>query len=95
LGDAAFLKGLRAYVEQYRYRWSCPDCLSRVLASQNPSLARALDGARAHWWLERHGDEDLGTFDISSLNLPTGGSVDPATMKMLEDAIRALQGGGP
>jgi hypothetical protein len=67
VGDGAFFTALRKYVEDYRYRWGCAACLTREVAKASPSDVERLDGLRRRWWKERHGDEDLGAFDMSKM----------------------------
>ena len=31
VGDTAFFKGLRSYVDTYRYKWACLDCFRKEL----------------------------------------------------------------
>jgi hypothetical protein len=97
VGDAAFVKGLRDYVDQYRYRWSCTDCFTQVLAGENPGAKDMLADLQRHWWSEAHGDEDLGTFDLSGLahQMGAAGKVDADTVRALQDALKALQGADP
>lgn len=99
LGDAAFLKGLRAYVDAYRFRWACRDCLTQVLAKQSPAHAAKLRALRRRWWEETHGDEDLGGGDAAGLLSRMGGQqLDPETQKLLEELLPQLLGtgtGGP
>lgn len=95
LGDTAFFRGLRAYIDAYRYRWSCSACLSRVLASESPGSAARLDALRRHWWQERHGDEDLGKADLSGMLSGVGGAqLDPQTLQMMQQLMQQLLGQG-
>jgi len=93
LGDAAFFAGLRAYVDEYRFRWACGDCLTRTLSRLNPSQAKALHLLRRRWWEEAHGDEDLGQLDLSALNQLGGGDLGPEVLELLKQLPGAL--GGP
>jgi hypothetical protein len=95
VGDAAFVRALREYVDRYRYRWSCTDCFTQVLAEENPGAADALVDLQRHWWSESHGDEDLGTFNLGGLTqqMGPGNNADAETIKALQDAVKALQGG--
>jgi hypothetical protein len=94
LGEAAYVKGLAAYVEAYRYRWACADCLTRTLASLHPKEAQALEALRRHWWREAHGDEDLGAPDVSRLMQQMGGArLDAQSQQLLQQLLKGL--GGP
>ena len=64
-----------------------------------PAQSRPLEKLRKRWWDEAHGDEDLGKPDLGGMFGGTASAdpnnteqLDPATMRMLEEAIRALQG---
>ena len=91
VGDEAWLKGLKAYVEQNRYRWVTSRTLTELVGKQNPASAKKLEALRQHWWNEAHGDEDLGTIDLASM-LGGAGSpgIDPKMLKELEKAMKAL-----
>ncbi len=67
VGDAAFLKALRAYVDAYRFKWTCKECFTKELARVSPANAGALERLRTRWWREARGDEDLGRPRLESL----------------------------
>ncbi|MDP2270206.1 MAG: aminopeptidase [Archangium sp.] len=93
VGDEAWLKGLKSYVEQNRYRWVTSRTLTELVGKQNPVHAKKLEALRNHWWNEAHGDDDIGGLDLNSLL--TGGSMqglDPKVMQELEKAMKALGG---
>ena len=94
VGDEAWLKGLKSYVEQNRYRWVTAKTLTELMGKQNPLLARKLESLRQHWWNEVHGDEDLGAADLNSML--TGGAgapgVDPKILKQLKKIMKAMTG---
>jgi hypothetical protein len=93
VGDEAWLKGLRAYVETNRYRWVTARTLTELVGKQNPAAAKKLEALRNHWWNEAHGDEDLGTLDMGSLLGGTNGvGLDPKTVKEIEKAMKQLTG---
>lgn len=101
MGDAAFMKAMRSYVDTYRYKWACADCFTQTLSKQSPMLASRLSKLRQRWWLEARGDEDLGQPDVLKLMGPLGGNmqsmpgmqgIDAESLQLLQDAIRALQG---
>jgi len=94
LGEDAYVAGIRAYVEAYRYRWACAQCLTRTLASLHPAKAEALRALRQHWWREAHGDQDLGRPDLSKMvKQLSGADLDPQSQKLLEQLLQGL--GGP
>lgn len=93
VGDEAWLKGLKSYVEQNRYRWVTSRTLTELVAKQNPQHGKKLEALRNRWWNEAHGDEDIGGLDLNSLL--TGGSMqglDPKVLQELEKAMKALGG---
>lgn len=98
VGDEAWLSGLRAYVEQHRYRWVTSKTLTELMAKRNPTAAKKLEALRVRWWNEAHGDEDLGAGpDVSGLlgggQVPAGlQGIDPRTLEELERALDALSG---
>ena len=97
LGDKAYVDGLRAYVDAYRFRWACRDCFTRVLAQRSPDKASQLWALRRRWWTEAHGDEDLGGADPALLVQQLGGQqLDPQTLELLKTLLPQLLGnGGP
>ncbi|XXF76592.1 M1 family aminopeptidase [Myxococcaceae bacterium GXIMD 01537] len=97
IGDEAFVRGMRSYVDTYRFKWTCSDCFTRELAKASPGQARALEKLRVRWWQESKGDEDLGQADLSalmgSMGMGTGGmELDVESMKMLEQLLPGLLG---
>ncbi|HSP77654.1 MAG TPA: M1 family aminopeptidase [Myxococcaceae bacterium] len=95
IGDEAFFKALRSYVDTYRFRWACSDCFTRELGKASPSQARALERLRVRWWEETHGDEDLGAFDMAALLGGAGaggldGQLDAETLKLIEELLPGL-----
>ena len=91
MGDEAFFRGLRAYVDTYRFKWTCDDCLTQQLAKASPPHAAALERLRVRWWKEAHGDEDLGEPNLGAL-LGGGGQLDPETLKLMEELLPGLLG---
>ncbi|QRK04041.1 aminopeptidase [Archangium violaceum] len=89
MGDEAFFKGLRSYVDTYRFKWTCGDCLTRELAKASPSNAKELERLRVRWWKEAHGDEDLGQANMGAL-LTGGAELDPETQKLIEELLPGL-----
>ncbi|MGZ3459049.1 MAG: M1 family aminopeptidase, partial [Archangium sp.] len=92
LGDEAFFKGLRSYVDTYRFKWSCGDCFTRELGKVSPASAKELERLRVHWWKEAHGDEDLGKTNMGALlGAGTNGEgLDPQTLKLMEELLPGL-----
>lgn len=97
LGDAPYLKALRAYVDENRWKWVGTDAVFRSLG------AKKLEKVRKRWWQEPRGDEELGKGDFAGLlqGGALGGAgagdlqLDPAQLKQLEEAMRQLGGSGP
>lgn len=94
VGDDAFLRGLRSYVDTYRYKWASIDSFRKELAKGSSASSGALERLQNHWWKEAHGDEDLGQPSIETL---MGGSMgdmklDKDTQKMLEQMLNGLSG---
>ena len=85
VGDEAWLKGLKSYVETNRYKWVTSRTLTELVAKQNPGSGKKLEALRQRWWNEVHGDEDLGLMDLGSLQ-----GLDPKVLQELEKAMKAL-----
>ncbi|MBM4776290.1 MAG: M1 family metallopeptidase [Archangiaceae bacterium] len=98
VGEDTWERTLKAYVEQYRYRWVTSKTLTEVAAKQSPSQGRQLDVLRRHWLEETHGDEDVGTMNLEELlqgtqqGNPSDAQLDPEAMKMLNDLLKQLGG---
>ncbi|MDP3238436.1 MAG: aminopeptidase [Myxococcales bacterium] len=96
VGDEAWERTLRAYVEQNRYRWVSSKTLTEVAAKSAPGHAKQLEVLRKRWLEELHGDEDIGQLDLSELlndmNLPQGTPIDPESAKLFEELMRQLGG---
>jgi aminopeptidase N len=99
VGDEKYFKTLRAYCDELRWGMARPDTFTKTLGKLVPAQAKALEKLRKRWWDEAHGDEDLGKPDLGAmfggapdLSGGAGGQLDAETTKMLEEAIRALQG---
>ncbi len=67
LGDAAFLRDLRAYVDTHRWGWADSGSLTALLALRHPAEAQALRALQRRWWSEAHGDEDMGLAEGGAL----------------------------
>lgn len=94
VGDEKYFKTLRGYADTYRWGIARPDSLTAMLGKASPAHLKSLEKLRKRWWEEAHGDEDLGKPDLGAMfgGAGAGPSLDPNTMKMLEDVIRALEG---
>jgi hypothetical protein len=92
VGDEAFFKAMRAYVDAYRFRWTCDNCFTRELAKASPSHAAALERLRVRWWKEAHGDEDLGKPNMGALLGAgvNGQDLDPETLRLMEELLPGL-----
>lgn len=93
LGEGAFLAGLRAYLDEYRFKWACGDCLTKVLERKNPKQAAAIRALRKRWWEGVHGDEDLGQGDLGAMMEGlTGQEISPEAKELLEQLLPQLMG---
>lgn len=95
VGDDAFFRGMRSYVDTYRYKWASLDSFRKELAKASSGSSGALERLQNHWWKETHGDEDLGQPSIETL---MGGSMgdmklDKDTQKLLEEMLKGMSGG--
>ncbi|MFY0570549.1 M1 family aminopeptidase [Archangium lansingense] len=95
IGDEAFFRALRSYVDTYRFKWTCDDCFTRELAKASPSKAQELEKLRVRWWQEAHGDEDLGKPNMGGLLGAgmNGEALDPETLKLMEELLPGLMKG--
>ncbi|MGO9832020.1 MAG: aminopeptidase [Myxococcaceae bacterium] len=75
LGDAAFVRDLRAYVDAHRWGWADSSSLTALLAQRHPGQAEALRALQRRWWSEAHGDEDLGGAEAAA-GLPSEAEVE-------------------
>lgn len=94
VGDDAWLATLRAYVEENRYRWVTSRTLTELAGRRSPGSAKKLEALRQRWWLEAHGDEDLGAGpnldSMQGLNGLQG--LDAKTLEEFDKALKALAG---
>jgi aminopeptidase N len=69
MGDERFFNVLRRYYSAHRFRTVTPDHLRNVFlnGSENPRAAR---GLFQRWLREKHGDEDIGTPDLTLVPPP-------------------------
>jgi hypothetical protein len=96
VGDEAWLRGLKTYFEQNRYRFVGTKTLMQVVGKQS-GQSRRLDELRVRWWEEAHGDEDVGTFDLEAMMNGSKGNpgllgVDPRALQEFEKAMKMLSG---
>ncbi len=99
VGDEKYFKTLRSYCDDLRWGIARPDTFTRMLGKAVPAQAKALTKLKKRWWEEAHGDEDLGKPDVGALfgGVPSSNGqaveqLDAETMKMVEEAIRAMSG---
>lgn len=93
LGEEAFFRGLRAYLEAHRYRWAGDDELLNALAAEKPGSRSELLELRRRWWDQAHGDEDLGRSELLEvLGAGQAFKIDAATQGALEELLRQLSG---
>ncbi len=98
-GDAAYFKALKSYAEAYRWKNAHDTSFTAELTKASPASAKGVEKLRRHWWLEKHGDEDIGEAGagglLSGLSGASGGQaqpIDAETQKLIEEAIKALGG---
>ena len=106
LGGRALLRALRLYVRRHAFALAEPkDLLAELQTAAGP----AKDKMTALWqrWLhESHGDQDIGTLNLGDLagllgKMPAGSQMnpaaatglDPATLRMFQQAVRQISGG--
>lgn len=94
VGDDAFLRAMRSYVDTYRYKWASLDSFRKELAKASPGTGGALERLQSHWWKESHGDEDLGQPSFESLMGGNMGDLklDKDTQKMIEEMMKGMSG---
>jgi hypothetical protein len=101
----ALLRFLKAYAARFAFRQARPEDL---LKTAEAVLKKKLKVRRLYrrWILENHGDQDVGTLDFSDLDrlvnqlsglrksgsLHPGGPVDPAVLRLFQQAVRQLSG---
>ncbi len=94
IGDDAFFRAMRSYVDTYRYKWASLDSFRKELAKASPGTGGALERLQNHWWKEAHGDEDLGQPSFESLMGGNMGDLklDKDTQKMIEEMMKGMSG---
>jgi hypothetical protein len=104
-GDAGFFSALRTYADSFRWHWAGPKSFTEVLATKVPKHKATFEELRKRYWLEAHGDDDIGQKGVMS-QLPPGAAqlmqsfnpngpsqqLDAEQQKMLEEALKVLQG---
>lgn len=99
VGDEAFFRALRAYVQAYRFREAPSVAVIDALARESGGLDAEVRALARRWIYERHGDEDLGPNDPSSVLRtmlpPEFGAVlsDPSLGSLLQGMMGSLLGG--
>ena len=93
VGDERYFKTLRAYCDQNRWGIARIDTFTNMLV-KGASNPKQLTELKKRWWDEAHGDEDLGKPAIGDMFGGGAGAqgIDANTVKMLEEAIRAMGG---
>ena len=105
MGKKVFLRFLKSYASQFAFRQATPDDLFKkaVAATKKKAKVKALI---QRWIRESHGDADIGTVDFSDLdrlinqlssmqaagNVRFDGPVDPAVLRLFQQAVRQLSG---
>jgi hypothetical protein len=97
VGDATFFKGLRSYVDTYRYRWAGPRSFTEILQKLSAGNAAKLESLRKRWMDEAHGEEDLGSSALGNIpgmgKLPGGmpaQGLDPASLEALQQMLKEM-----
>lgn len=102
-GKKAFLRFLRTYATRLAFRQATPADLVRV-AIRVFGKKRRVKVLYKRWIEENHGDEDIGTLDLSDLdrlinqlshiqkagNVQLGGPIDPAFLQLFQQAVQQL-----
>ena len=106
LGRKRFIRMLRRYARRHAFRRVEPVDLLQAARGAGARPA-AIENLYRRWIEQAHGDEDIGGLDLRDLdkllgqlgalqgisNIKIDGQLDPATLKMLQDAVRQLTGG--
>jgi hypothetical protein len=95
VGDAAFFKALRAYLDEHRHRWACTGCFPAAVGRASPKKAKQVEALRLRWWEQAHGDADLGPADLGQMMEQLGGQkleLDPKTLELLQQVLQGLGG---
>lgn len=104
-GKKAFLRFLRAYASSYAFKIAQPNDMLRI-ASRVFAKPKKVKSLYRRWMLETHADQDIKMQDFADLNklLPAlknlqgihnikfDGQIDPAILKMFQDAVKQLSG---
>lgn len=85
LGDGTWFSVLRTYVDRNRYRWVGPETLLNLAAAHDEGLKPLYK----RWWLEKHGDEDLGSVEAGPPGSP--GPTQSPDYDALENAMKDFE----
>ncbi|HUU03253.1 MAG TPA: M1 family metallopeptidase [Myxococcota bacterium] len=106
LGQKTFLRCMRAYTRKLSFKRATPGDLQAAFVRGSGKPARVKKMFR-HWLQDSHADEDLSKLKLMDLNnllamlknmkgfhnIKFDGSLDPAVMKMFQQAVRQFSGG--
>jgi hypothetical protein len=106
IGRGGLLRVLKTYTSRFAFREAVPEDFLKILGQNGD--AKRLGELAQRWLYQAHGDEDIGTADLSDLggllgqfgtlgapgfhNFKVDGALDPATLKMLEEAVKQITG---
>jgi aminopeptidase N len=105
VGKKVFLRLLKKYARLHAFRQATPDDLFRVAVAATKKKAR-VKALIKRWIEENHGDEDIGTLDMSAMdqlinqlssmqaggNVRFDGPIDPAILNLFQQAVQQLSG---
>jgi hypothetical protein len=66
VGDDVFWQTLRRYYDENLYKVAAPESFARIAGEVSGRMDELL-GLHRHWFLEAHGDEDLGQANLTQL----------------------------
>lgn len=92
LGNDAWERTLKRYVEENRYRWVTARTLTDLAADESRQ-PRKVAAMRAHWWEQAHGDEDLPVDLAGAMDSDVLKGMDADLLKQMDDLMKSL--GGP
>ena len=91
LGDATFDKVLRHYADKFRFGEAGPDDFVLAAADVAPDRAKKLLSLKDRWFLESHGDDDVGPLDMGKLvESVTGMKMSPDDKAMMQQMVPQL-----
>ena len=91
LGNDAWERTLKRYVEENRYRWVTARTLTD-LAAQESKQGKKVADLRAHWWEQTHGDDDLAVDLAGAMEADLLKGLDPELLKQMEEMMKTLSG---